>query len=558
MRLPGTINLPNAKKRAAGRKATLAKVIAAATDWSRMYSIDQFAEADLQVAVPPAGNIAPVGLDELPTSVLPATRALLQLGDAPQRPIGGDQPSRYPSRSEAVFRSSCDLARAGCPAETIAGVLINPELGISASILEKANPVRYALRQAKAGLAANADGWPDADKNGNPRATLRNAIVAAQRLGLHFEFDEFRRRKLAGGHALEQYQGELNDDACLLIRREMLEQFGFGPRPEHVRDAVNMLCLENTFHPIRQMLDALKWDGVPRLDNWLTTYLGAEDTDLNRAISRIVPIAAVRRVRRPGVKFDEILVLEGPQGSGKSTALMVLAGEENHSDQDILALDSKGQMEMLEGVWIYELGELDGITRAEVGKVKAFASRQVDRSRLAYGRFRESRPRQAILVGTTNDAKYLRDLTGNRRFWPVRTGTIDLKALRRDRDQLWAEAAAREAAGESISLPEELWEAAREQQDARLEGDPWLEILAEVNGEAHGDVARVPTRHLLDEVLDIPRERQSQYQTKRLAAAMHKLGWGEPRNVRVRGKVVKGYERPKRPDHTDDLYAKIT
>src|SRR5690606_16975012 len=112
------------------------------------------------------------------------------------------------------------------------------------------------------------------------------------------------------------------------------EGFNFDPKPENVRDAVTQLCLEHTFHPIRQMLDGLHWDGVPRVDRWLITYAGAEDTPLNQATGRIMLVAAVRRVREPGVKFDNIVIFEGKQGTGKSTALRILAGPGNHSDNE--------------------------------------------------------------------------------------------------------------------------------------------------------------------------------------------------------------------------------
>ena len=173
--------------------------------------------------------------------------------------------------------------------------------------------------------------------------------------------------------------------------------------------------------------------------------------------------------------------LEGEQGVGKSTAIKILAGPENFSDQNILTLDPKAQMELLEGVWIYELCELEGLSRADTSKVKAFASRSVDQGRPAYGRFKETRPRQAVFIGTTNDDKYLRDMTGNRRFWPVKVGKIDLEALQRDRDQLFAEAAICEEKGELLVLPEELWPAAQIEQEARLEDDPWMDILSKLH-----------------------------------------------------------------------------
>ncbi|KAB0264730.1 virulence-associated E family protein [Microvirga brassicacearum] len=298
------------------------------------------------------------------------------------------------------------------------------------------------------------------------------------------------------------------------------------------------------------MLDGLVWDGIPRLDRWMTNYLGAEDTPLNCAVSRITLIAAVRRVRQPGVKFDQIVVFEGKQGSGKSTAVAILAGPGNHSDQEILTLDAKAQIELLEGVWFYELGEVEGLNRAEVNRIKAFASRTVDRSRMAYAHYSTARPRQAIFIGTTNDDKYLRDQTGNRRFWPVKTGFIDLEALRRDRDQLLAEAAHREREGESIALPEELWDIAAVEQASRLEEDPWLEKLSDERGTEHGEFVRAYTHELLEIKLGIPLERLTQGHTKRLAIVMRHLGW-EPKKFRIGDKTVRGYEKPKPEGHRD-------
>src|SRR5690606_12555931 len=218
-------------------------------------------------------------------------------------------------------------------------------LGIARSVLEKKKPEQYALRQARSALAAIADGWPDVDKNGHPRPTMRNSVLALQRLGFTFSHDLFRHRKVVNGKLLDEHAGEISDDACALLRAFVIEKFNFDPRAENVRDAVNQLCLEHSFHPIRQMLDGLTWDGVSRVDGWLIRYMGAEDTPLNRAIGRIVLIAAVRRVREPGAKFDTIVILEGRQGTGKSTALRILAGAGNHSDNELLTLDIKAQME---------------------------------------------------------------------------------------------------------------------------------------------------------------------------------------------------------------------
>lgn len=522
----------------------------------RRYTLDDFPQGEGPEPAGPKGAVVQdqpvvlVDMDALPLSVLPVTRTLIELGDDPERPR--DKPgAHFHSRSEAVFRAACDLARAGCPVHVIAGVLTNPAFGIAQSVLEKKRPVHYALRQARSALAAVSNGWPDCDKNGHPRATMRNSVLALQRLEFTFAHDLFRHRKVVNGAMLDEHEGEISDDACAMLRAFIIEAFGFDPKAENVRDAVTQLCLEHSFHPIRQMLDALTWDGVPRVDGWLVKYMGAEDTPLNRAVGRIMLVAAVRRVREPGVKFDTIPILEGRQGTGKSTALQTLAGPGLHSDNEILTLDTKAQMEAMENVWIYELSEISGIKKAEVERIKAFASRTVDRARMAYGRFSESRPRQTIFVGTTNEEKYLRDSTGNRRFLPVKTSTIDLEALRRDRDQLWAEAAKLEAEGESIVLPQELWAAAAVEQAERLEDDPWQEKLATVQGRAVGDEVRAYTAELLGVVLGISLERQLNNHGKRLTALMRELGW-EPGKFKVAGKTVRGFHRPKPEGHVDD------
>ncbi|MBB3904741.1 VapE domain-containing protein [Methylobacterium brachythecii] len=558
MRLPWTINVPNKKKREAGRVPTLARVVEDVPGQHLSYDLDQFNEAP--VAELSGGLtlesgkalVEPVSIEALKASIPEKIRKLIIHGDDAENPIGRPG-AHFPSRSEAVFAVATALARSGCAQHEIAGILLNADYGISASIREKVQSQRHALRQADRAIATVNGGWPDMSKFG-PRPTLRNTLLAIARLGLRCEYDEFHRRKKIGGQALQVFEGELSDDGCAVLRHEILREYNFDPGKDHTREAANTLCLENIFHPVRDYLDGLRWDGVARIDSWLVKYLGAENTPLNRAFGRIVLIASVRRIRQPGTKFDTILILEGSQGTGKSTALRILAGDQNFSDQDILTLDPKSQMEAVEGVWIYELGELEGLTRADMNKVKAFASRTVDQARPAYGRFRETRPRQNVFVGTTNDDQYLRDQTGNRRFWPVRTGAIALDLLAADRDQLWAEAAASEAHGLSIVLDEALWAAAAEQQNDRMEDDPWLDHLKNIGRgldweRAHaseyviktGGYYRISTFDIFEKVLKLEPRAMPQYFNKRLAQLMRKIGWEGPQNIKCEGKVMKGY-----------------
>jgi len=206
----------------------------------------------------------------------------------------------------------------------------------------------------------------------------------------------------------------------LKFREAVLDQFGFELTATNAFEALKMRCLAHVFDPVRDYLDGLVWHGRPRVDRWLIEYCGAEDTALNRDFGRKVLLAAVRRVRQPGCKFDYILVLEGAQGVGKSSLLRLLAGEDNFSDTEILGARSREQQELTRGVWIYEIAELAGLSRTEVKAVKLFASKQSDRARAAYARDVTDRKRRGIFIATTNDDKYLRDTTGNRRFWPVR------------------------------------------------------------------------------------------------------------------------------------------
>jgi hypothetical protein len=222
--------------------------------------------------------------------------------------------------------------------------------------------------------------WPDLGKGGKPTATCANARAAITALGIECRYDVFHDRKLVGGHAIEQWAGELSDHACHMVRVLIKATYGFDPRKENTHDAAIQLCLQRQFDPVRDFLDSLTWDSKKRLSNWLSKYLGAEENSLNDAIGRLALVAAVRRVRQPGCKFDQIIVLEGPEGTGKSTGIEILAGQENFSDQTIIGPDDRQQQEAVRGVWLFEIADLAGMSKADVDRTKAFASRLSDRA----------------------------------------------------------------------------------------------------------------------------------------------------------------------------------
>jgi predicted P-loop ATPase len=258
---------------------------------------------------------------------------------------------------------------------------------------------------------------------------------------------------------------------------EWLQRRELNVTPMTVSRSVNAVAREITLQPVRDHLGALAWDGLPRIETWACRYLGAEDTAFHRSVGALWLISAVARIYRPGAKADHMLVLEGPQGARKSTAPNILAGEDWFTDE-LPDLRSKDAALHMQSVWIIEIAELDAIGKAEVSRIKAFLTRTTDRFRPPYGRYTIEMPRQSVFAGTVNPDTYLRDETGNRRFWPVRCGMIDIDALARDRDQLWAEAVARFRAGAIwwIDDPALLAEA-REEQDRRYQSDAWDDLI---------------------------------------------------------------------------------
>ena len=253
--------------------------------------------------------------------------------------------------------------------------------------------------------------------------------------------------------------------------------------PTKFKDALlAVVSAERLYHPIKEYFATLQWDGVERLDTLLVDYMGADDSPYVRAVTRKALTAAVARIYEPGIKFDSMLVISGPQGMGKST-FFALLGKEWFSDSlSIADMRDKTASEKLQGYWILEIAEMNGIKKVDVETVKSFISRTDDKFRQAYGTVVESHPRTNIIVGSSNsDSGFLRDITGNRRFWPVNvTGEgkhhpWELESV----DQVWAEAIVRYREGEELYLKGSVAAEAFVRQQEAMESDDREGIVEE-------------------------------------------------------------------------------
>ena len=316
--------------------------------------------------------------------------------------------------------------------------------------------------------------------------------------------------------------------------------------PKTVHECVMLIASEESFSPPARWLATLNWDRVPRVNKWLHAYLGCEDCTYTSQLSVYLLVALVRRALDPGHKIDQMIVLEGDQGVGKSTALRTLIGAEwfNDSPLDIASKDGAIQ---LQGTWLYEISELESFSKRELTTIKAYLSRQHDRFRRPYGKFVSTFKRQTVFVGTTNQSHYLVDETGNRRFLPIAVGAIDLESLERDRAQLFAEALALAADERNgwLSYVQQT-DDVRAAQDNRLETDPWEDDVLTKALDLSGVVGRpVQAGQILKE-MDVPVSQITQTASNRVGRILRMNGWrrGSHRDP-IGGKVVKGYREKK-------------
>lgn len=422
-------------------------------------------------------------------------------------------------RSADLFAVTLSMCRVGFTDNQILSVLSNPENWISSAAYEhtqstsRARAVKwlhkYTLtkaryetdifrkfehrpvskaklssketeREEKEAVVEENRTFPDTTKAGDPKPTILNTVHALEKVfgdekGGLVGRDEFANRI----YFLKDtpYGGvtgrEMVDQDDLNLVYHLAKHFNYEPSQDNCFKAHSIVADKYRYHPVRDYLDGLEWDEVPRLDQWLKSAFNAKGPRAYlEAVGRKVLTAAVARVYEPGCKFDYMMVLEGHQGKGKSKALRNLTTAAWFTD-GIGDIQNKDVVDNMQGKWIIEMGELANLKRTDVESTKAFISRAADRIRMAYGRRAADYPRQSIFIGSTNGQEYLIDETGNRRFWPINITSIDQSWIIKNKDQLWAEAKLRYELGEELYLTPEIEKLAEREQEKRFTVDEW-------------------------------------------------------------------------------------
>jgi predicted P-loop ATPase len=329
-------------------------------------------------------------------------------------------------------------------------------------------------------------------ENGSIKANVANAMIGLRDSGIKLAYDEFANAVVIQDGSPWANTGAWRDYDDTKAA-EYLQHAKINVASVVAQEAAFALAQERKFHPVREWLNTLTWDGTSRAYRWLVDCLGVEDSQYTRSVAEAWLISAVARIQRPGCKVDTMIVLEGKQGVGKSKALRALAN--GHLDGDrgnqwfrdqLPDLDNPELGAYMQGVWIIEVAELEAIRGKQWTRTKAFLSSQIDIYRRKYGRHMQSYPRQCVFAGTTNETHWGGDTTGLRRFWPVEVGKIDLDRLLEQREQLWAEAMELFRDRQIWWLTGTAYEEAVVQQENRAPDDAFREAV-------EAAVAKLPT-----------------------------------------------------------------
>lgn len=408
-----------------------------------------------------------------PTNKLPSYKLMMH--------FAGDDPlTKRAVVTEKFDQAQEDFIFMDIPAVPVTETVVTGDGKITEVVVPEDITWRDKLEVEKKGPAA-----------GKLKQTIYNGALILEhdnRLNKCFGYDVFSQRKTINNNlpwrildAANQY---LKDEDEAALRLYLERAYGLTSRMA-ISDALDTHIFKRAFHPIRDYLDGLKWDGKPRVDKLLIKYMGADDSPYIRAVTRKTLVAAVRRIYLPGVKFDYILTMAGEEGKGKSTLIRKLGGTWFSDNFD--TVEGNRAMEQLQGRWLIEMGELKAMKRAEVYSIKTFVSKQEDEFRPAYGHNKLYLPRQCVFFATTNEVEFLRGADGNRRFWIVdihrgkaQADILDDNSIAaEERNQIWAEAKHYHLQGEKLFLDSSLEAVAKSEQTAHGEYDERTGIVQE-------------------------------------------------------------------------------
>lgn len=349
------------------------------------------------------------------------------------------------------------------------------------------------------------------------KANMTNMMMYVQNvreLGPNLRWNEFANRPEWFGKPILEHQA--------VDIRLILEKHNFDAKPTDIMPAVMRHCRENPYHPVRDYLETLVWDGTARLDHWSQLCLGATNTAFARLAARKTLIAAIARAYRPGCKVDTMLVLEGPQGLRKSSAIKTLFGAD-WTAESVNLFDQHNKMVMsMMGAWVVELAEFVAIQRKDQNTVKGVISMGSDRVVLPYAKAATDHPRQCVFIGTINPGEggYLTDSTGNRRYWPLEVTKVDLDLIASRRDQLWAEAKQAFEAGEPWWMTGDEEALAKDEVANREKYDVWDEVLTEKLADFDSTTLAAAMK-----AIGIPTERMDDRSRDRITASLKRIGF---------------------------------